>query len=149
MELQHMIFLNWLSYNLMPHHRILILSSCLKLFLDSPTEVNDPKINIPGYNLLRCDHPSNLKRGCVCMFYKEYLPINRRDDLCTLTECIVTEINLGKTSVFFTLSYRSPSQTTDEFEVYSQNLNLILTNVDALSPFCHVLIGERHSYKSW
>ena len=84
-------------------------------FLDSTTEVNDPKINIPGYNLLRCDHPSNLKRAGVCMFYKEYLPINRHDDLCTLTECIVTELNLGKKSVFFTLSYRSPSQTTDEF----------------------------------
>ena len=26
-------------------------------FLDSTTEGNDPKINIPGYNLLRCDHP--------------------------------------------------------------------------------------------
>ena len=117
-------------------------------FLDSTTEVNDPKINIPGYNLLRCGHPSNLKRGGVCMFYKEYLLINRRDDLFTLTECIVTEISLGKKSVFFTLSYRSPSQTTDEFEVYSRNLNLTLTNVDALSPFCHVLIGDFNARSS-
>ena len=117
-------------------------------FLDSTTEVNDPKINIPGYNLLRCNHPSNLKRAGVCMFYKEYLPINRHDDLCTLTECIVTELNLGKKSVFFTLSYRSPSQTTDETEVYSQNLNLTLTNVDALSPFCHVLIGDFNARSS-
>ena len=82
------------------------------------------------------------------MFYKEYLPINRRGDLCTLTECIVTEINLGKKSVFFTLSYRSPSQTTDEFEAHSQNLNLTLNNVHALSPFSHVLIGDFNTRSS-
>ena len=117
-------------------------------FLDSTTEANDPKINIPGYNLLRCNHSSNLKRGGVCMFYEEYLPTNRSDDLCILTECNVTEINLGKKSVFFSLSYRSPSQTTDKFEVYSENLNLTLTNVDALSPFCHVLIVDFNSRSS-
>ena len=59
-------------------------------------------MDIPGYNLLRCDRPSSSKRGGFCIFYKEYLPINRRDDLCTLTECIVTEINLGKKiSIFY------------------------------------------------
>ena len=124
------------------------ISFLSETFLDSTTKVNDTKINIPGYNLLRCDHLSNLKRGGVCMFYKEYLPINRRDDLCTLTECIVTEINLGKKSVFFTFSYRYPSQTTDEFEVCSQNLNLTLTNVDALSPFCHALVGDFNARSS-
>ena len=120
-------------------------------FLDPTTEANDPKINIPCYNLLRCDHPSSSKRGGVCIFYKEYLPINRHDDLCTLTECIVTEINLGKKTVFFTRSYRSPSQTTDAFEAYSQNLNLTLNNVDALSQFCHVLIGDfnARSFSWW
>jgi len=63
-------------------------------FLDSSTEANDPKINIPGYNLIRSDHLSNTKRGGVCMFYKDYLPVNRRNDLCTLKECIVSEINI-------------------------------------------------------
>ena len=59
-------------------------------------------MDIPGYNLLRCDCQSSSKRGGFCIFYKEYLPINRRDDLCTLTECIVTEINLGKKiSIFY------------------------------------------------
>ena len=31
-------------------------------FLDSSTEANGPKINIPGYNLLRSDHLSNTKK---------------------------------------------------------------------------------------
>ena len=30
------------------------------------------------------------------MFYKGYLRVIRRNDLCALSECIVTEIKLGK-----------------------------------------------------
>ena len=51
-------------------------------FLDSSIEASDPNINISGYNSLRSDYPSNTKRGGVCMFYKDYLPVIRRDDLC-------------------------------------------------------------------
>ena len=37
---------------------------CLtETFLDSSVENDDDRISIPGYNLLRADHPSNTKRG--------------------------------------------------------------------------------------
>ena len=49
--------------------------------LDSSTEASDTKINIPRHNSLRSDRMSNTKRGDVCMFYKNYLPIIR----CALT----------------------------------------------------------------
>ena len=111
-------------------------------FLDSSIETNNPKLNIPGYNLLRSDHLSNIKRGGVCMFYKDYLPVIRCDDLCALTESIVVEVNSGTKSLFFTCNYRSPSQTVDEFESYSQSLHLTLTNRDDTSPFSSVLIGD-------
>ena len=55
------------------------------------------------------------------MFYKDYLPIVRRDDFCVLSECIVGEIKLEKKSIFFTWNYRSPSQTPVEFESYYQS----------------------------
>ena len=124
-----------LSYNI----DIIFLS---ETFLDSSIETNNPKLNIPGYNLLRSDHPSNIKRGGVCMFYKDYLPVIRRHDLCALTECIVVEVNSGTKSLFFTCNYRSPSQTVDEFESYCQSLHLTLTNIDDTSPFSSVLIGD-------
>ena len=34
------------------------------------------------------------------MSYKDYLPITRHDDLCALSECIVTEIELRKNQYF-------------------------------------------------
>ena len=52
------------------------------------------RINIKGYNLLQVHHPSNKKRGGVCLCYKEHLP--KRDDLRTLKECLVTEIRVHK-----------------------------------------------------
>ena len=30
------------------------------------------------------------------MYFKEHLPILRRDDLCNLPECLVTEIRMGE-----------------------------------------------------
>ena len=72
-----------------------------KLCLDSPISNDDERINIKGYNLLRADHPSNKKGEGVSMYYKEHLPIIKRDDLCTLKECFVTEIRVGKKSFSF------------------------------------------------
>ena len=124
-----------LSYNI----DIIFLS---ETFLDSSIKTNNPKLNIPGYNLLRSDHPSNIKRGGVCMCYKDYLPVIRCDDLCALTECIVAKVNSETKSLFFTCNYRSPSQTVDEFESYCQSLHLTLTNIDDTSPFSSALIGD-------
>ena len=93
-------------------------------FLDFSIEASDININILGYNSLRSDHPSNAKRGRVCMFYKNYLPVIRRDDLCALSERNVTEIKFGKEFTYFT-----------QFENYSQNFHLKLSNIDDRSPF--------------
>ena len=65
-------------------------------FLDSSVENDDDRISIPGYNLLCADHPSNTKRGGVCIYYKDHLPIIKRNDLCQLHECLVTELKIGK-----------------------------------------------------
>ena len=62
---------------------------------------DDVRMRIEGYNPLRADHPSNKKRGGVCMYYKEHLPIIKRDDLCSLKECLVKEIIVGKKKLFF------------------------------------------------
>ena len=45
-----------------------------------------------GYTVMRTNHTSNTKRGRVCLYYKDHLPIVRRDDISNLKECLVTEI---------------------------------------------------------
>ena len=49
---------------------------CLsETYLDSTTPKDDDKLQIPGYTLIRSDHPSNAKRGGVCIYYKSSLPL--------------------------------------------------------------------------
>ena len=41
---------------------------CLsETYLDSTTSTDDDKLQIPDYTLIGCDHPSNAKRGRVCI----------------------------------------------------------------------------------
>ena len=41
---------------------------CLsETYLDSTTSTDDDKLQIPEYTLIHCDHPSNPKRGRVCV----------------------------------------------------------------------------------
>ena len=54
---------------------------CLsETFLDSTVSQHDENIMINGYSLSRADHPSNSKRGGVCLYFKERLPLIRRND---------------------------------------------------------------------
>ena len=75
-------------------------------FLDSSIDISDKRININGCSLMRANHPSNTKRGGVCMYCKNYLPVIRRTDLSDLQECIVAEITVDKERCFLTCLYR-------------------------------------------
>ena len=75
---------------------------CLsETFLDSTIPDDDVNIQINGYSLLRADHPSNIKRGGVCIYFKESLPLIRRNDLTNLKDCLVTEINVNNEKMVF------------------------------------------------
>ena len=60
------------AYNSIHKFGIICLS---ETYLDSSILHDDSNLEIPGYNLVRSDHPSNKKRGGVCIYYKSYLPL--------------------------------------------------------------------------
>ena len=51
-------------------------------------------LEILGYDLIRADHPSNSKRGGVCVYYRNSLPLKILD-IFYLQECIVFELKIG------------------------------------------------------
>ena len=118
---------------------IICLSETL---LDSSIDISDTRVNINGYSLLRGDHPSNNKRGGVCMYYKNYLPVIRRTDLSGLQECIVAEVTVDKERCSLTCLCRSPSQNDDEFETFCSDLTFLLNNINKFQPSCSVLLGH-------
>ena len=74
---------------------------CLsETYLDSTAPLDDDNLVISGYNLIRSDHPSNTKRGGVCLYYKNYLPL-RVLNISYLKECLNFELNIGDKSCNF------------------------------------------------
>ena len=64
-------------------------------FLDSSFESDEEDLRLDGHNLIRSDHPSNTKRGGVCIYYKESLAV-RLVDITSLHECLVCEVTIQK-----------------------------------------------------
>ena len=82
---------------------------CLsETYLDSSTPSNI--IDIEGYKLVRSDHPDNIKRGGVCIYYKESLPV-RVINLPFFKEALLLEMCYNKKSVCVrNLSFPKPEQ---------------------------------------
>ena len=109
-------------------------------YLDSTTALNDENLAITGYNLLRADHASNSKRGGVCVYHKSLLAL-RLIDIHYLQECLIFEILIGGKSCNFISLYRSPSQSSDSFEEFADNLQLSLDETSNQNPFVTVVLG--------
>ena len=94
---------------------------------NSETSADDQNLEISGYCMLRAGHPSNNKRGGVCILYNTTLPLGVLN--ISYLECINFEISIGNNVCCFIYLYRSPSQTQDKFQMIKSNLKL---NLDAL-----------------
>ena len=60
------------AYNIAHKYDIICISES---YLDSTVPLDDNSLSLNGYNLTRTDHPDNVKRGGVCMYYRENLPL--------------------------------------------------------------------------
>ena len=54
----------------------------------------------------------------------------KRDDICTLNNCLVTEIRLQGEKCFLTRIYCSPSQSHDEFDDFYTKFDLLQSNIN-------------------
>ena len=110
------------SYNSLHKFDIICLS---ETYLDSNTPLDDENLEIFGYALVRSDHPPNVKRGGVCLYYKNNLPL-RIVNIGYLNECLTLELKVGDKIFKFVVPYRSPSQFQNEFETFSDNFEMTL-----------------------
>ena len=123
---------------------------CLsETYLDSTIQSDNDNLEIPGYNLVRSDHPSNNKRGGVWIYYKASFPL-RVIDICFLQECIIFEVMIGDKQCNFVALYRSPSQDQDKSDFFSKNLEITLDKLALSNPFMRVVIGDlNEKSKNW
>ena len=70
--------------------------------LDSSVDNIYDRSNVNGYTLVRGDHPSNTKRNGAAIYYKDHLPVIRRNDISFLNERTVLEIRPSNNKYFLT-----------------------------------------------
>ena len=103
---------------------------CLsETFLDSSTP--DNLVDIQEYNLVRADHPDNTKRGGVCIYYKESLPV-RVINLPYFKEALLLEMSFNK----------------NQFELLLSNLENALSEINKRKPSLSVVTGDFNARSS-
>ena len=105
------------AYNATYKHDFVCIS---ETFFDSSVTEGDKNIQLNGYILIRADHPSNKKRGGVCIFYKETLPARIINSLI-FNKWIVCEVSKQNRKGYIDVIYRSPRQNIIEFENFLSN----------------------------
>ena len=121
------------------HHYDIIFIS--ETFLDLSYSSDLKELMIENFTLVRADHPSNTKRGGICVYFRSCLPI-RVLNITVLSECIVLELLHQQKKFIFSSLYRSPSQTADEFQQFLDNLERDMQNISHIDPFSMTLIGD-------
>ena len=69
-------------------------------YLDSSPPSDNNNLEISGHTLVRSDHPSNNKRGGVCIYYKIFLPL-RILKVQYLQESVCFQLKIGDKTLNF------------------------------------------------
>ena len=92
--------------------------------------------------MMRADHPSSTKRGGVCLHYKQYLPVIRRDDIPHLKKCLVTKTTVKNERCFLMCLYRSPSQNREQFQSFCHSLDILMNKINSRNPAISIITGD-------
>ena len=110
-------------------------------YLDSDISSVDKNLCLDGNKLIRADHPKNIKQGGVCIYYRETLPV-KIIQLSYVPECLVCEINYKKKKIFIVTLYRSPSQSTDEFDEFLRGFEDVIDYINQCNPYFTLITGD-------
>ena len=111
------------AYTSIYKHDFICLS---ETYFDSP--IPDSLLEIDRYDLIHSDHPNEIKRGGVCIYYKESLPV-RAINIPYLKEALLLEMTYNNKKVIVYVIYRSPSQNNCEFDSFLRSVESLLTDI--------------------
>ena len=89
------------AYNTIHQYDVIFIS---ETFLDSSVSLDDRNLSIQSYSLIRADHPDDVKRDDVCLYFKENLTLKEIDNSFS-TQCIVCEITFQNQKVYVVVTY--------------------------------------------
>ena len=118
-------------------------------YLDTSAPLHDVNLEIQGYELVQSDHPSQHKRGGVCIYFRNSLPLKILN-IHYLQESISFELQVGSKICKFLSLCRSPSQISDGFEKFTDNFELTLDNLAGSNTDLILVLGDLNiKSKNW
>ena len=121
--------------------------SLSEIFLNSSLRHDDDSLVLNGYKLIRADNPTDFKRGGVCMHFKESLPI-KVFNVTNLHDCLVCEHFLnGRRSDLENL-YRSPSQSSHEYDHFIKTFEQLIVHLNSFIPHLLLIVGDFNARSS-
>ena len=101
-------------------------------WLDPTTSIDSNDLSLKGYNLHYIDDPDNVKKGGVCVYYKETLVVQFLQT--KLDQCIVSEVTFKNENKSHVISlHRSPPETSDQFDNFLQLFEELLQDIFKLT----------------
>ena len=100
---------------------------------------DDKILHMKGYNLIRADHPDNIKREGIWLYFKKSLAL-RKIESSHISECLLCEVNVKGQVGFIFVSYRSPSQTSSQFDDFLSNFEKLFDHVQIFQPAFIVIL---------
>ena len=133
----------WEGCNSIHKFKIISLS---ETFLNSSLQ-NDDSLVLNGYKLVRAEKPSDLKRGGICMYFKEKLPIKVLI-ITNLHECLVCELSLNGRWSYIVSLYRSPRQPSNEYDHFIKTSEPRIMHLDSFKRHLLLIKGDFNARSS-
>ena len=127
------------AYNAIHKFDIICLS---ETFLNSSLQNDDD--SLVGYKLIRAGNPRDLKRGGVCIYFKKSVSIKVLS-ITNLHECLVCELFLNSRRSHIVSLYRSPIQSSDEYDHFIKHFEQLIVHVNSFKPHLLIITGARSS----
>ena len=105
--------------------------------------------DLEGYKFEPANHPDDLTRGGVGIYYKTSLPLIVRRDL-SFDESLVVELKFKRKKIFFTVLYRSPSfnHCSAEFQKFLGNFKDLHSKLRDEKPYASFYTGDFNAHSN-
>ena len=104
------------AFNTLHKFNLICLS---ETYLGSSISIEEKSLIIDDYNSLHTDHPSDTKRGGVCIYHKEAISVQVLKE-SQLPKCLVCEVSIQNKRGLFVTLYCSLSQSHDCLQTFKE-----------------------------
>ena len=116
-------------------------------YLDSSVSSNNQNLHIKDYKLVSDDHPGNVKRGGVWIYFKKSLPVSCLPNPY-LKQCLIFEVSINNKRGYAVSMYRSLSQTSNDFNSFITKLEKLVVNIFSSNLHFILMIGDFNAESS-